>query len=100
MDDQVPPIVGDFAAETPIFVVRPFINQLVICLERAEPVQIKLLKMVHGLELFSRLWFLVPAVEKSFAILGPGGSRKLYPFDLIVQVLGDLPIPDLPFLPI
>src|SRR5881396_3509903 len=100
MDDKVMAIVGYASAKTPILMVWSFVNQHVFRLGRAQTVEVQLLEVVYSLELLSRLWLIVAAVEKAFPVFGPGCAREFHPFNLVAQVLGGSNVAHFPFLPV
>jgi hypothetical protein len=50
--------------------------------------------------LFARLRLVIAAVEKTFAVFGPGSARELHPLDFVFEIFTGIDVADLPLLPI
>src|SRR5215813_13395563 len=100
IDDQIAPVFGDLAAESPFLLVFALVDQNVFGLRRAEAVVEELLIVVRVFELSLLVRLVVAAIEKSFAVRRPRRAGELHPFNRIGEVIPSLDLASLPFLPI
>ena len=93
-------VVGHTPREAPFLLIGPMIDQAIGRLESAEPMIIELVEVIDALEFMRRIRFVIAAVVKALAVLGPGCAGRLDPLDLVGQIQSTLNLTHLPFLPI
>src|SRR4030095_242030 len=99
-DDEVTPVFGDVAVESPFLLVFALVDQNVFRLRGADAVIEELLIVVRVFELGLLIRLLAAAVEKPFAVRRPRRAGELHPFDLIGEVIARLDPAHIPLLPI
>ena len=99
-DHQVAAVVGYAAVKSPIFVVGPMVEEIVLGLRRADAMIVELVEVVGVLVLGPLCGLVVPAVEEPQAVVGPGGSGELHPLQVVVKVIAALHFADPPLLPV
>src|ERR1043165_6065072 len=87
LDDEVTPIIRYAAVKAPFLLVLPFIDEPILGLFSAQPVEIHLVIVERPFELIRLGGFIVAAVKKAFSIFRPGSARVARPFDKVGQIL-------------
>ena len=95
-----PLVIGDDGPETPLRLVGPLVDYLVLGLGGAHPVVADLLVEVGLLVGLPGLRLLVPAVEEAQVVRGPLSRGELHPLEVVVEVHAGLDVPDPPVLPV
>jgi hypothetical protein len=98
-DDQITSVVGDAAAEHPFRLILAFVDQQIVGLLGAEPVEIQFLEFVGGLERVA-LRFVVTTVEKTGSVAAPARAGEFHPLEHVVGVLRGVDVEYAPLFPI
>ena len=85
-DDHVLAVFADGSAETPVGVVGPLVDDLVLRLRRAHLVEAQLGVEDQALELLTLLRLGIADVEKALAIRRPVGVGELGPLQLVGEL--------------
>ncbi len=100
VDHQVAAVLGRDPGEVPVLVIGPLVDQRVLRLRRAQPVEVQLVVVVGILVLVRRRRLVVAAVVEAAAVAAPGGARELRPAQQVGQVPAARHVPDVPVLPV
>ncbi len=98
-DNQIMAVVGDVAAEQHFFIVRTLVDKFIFGLRGAEPVIVELLEII-GLAHGRAGGLVVPAVEESFVVFGPGSAGELYPFKVVREIFAGVDVAHVPLVPV
>lgn len=96
MQDEVAVVLGEAGTETPLGLVRAFIDELVFVLRIAEAMQIELLVEVGVLEFLAGSGRRIAAVVEAAAVGQPGGSGEFDPLDFIRETFAGGDVDDIP----
>src|SRR5262249_21759913 len=97
-NNEILAVVGDFGIKKPFFLVWPLVDQFVLRLRRAEPVEEKFVIVNLGAEFV--FGFVVTTIEKSATVFFPRCVGELDPIQQILSISATLDIAHFPLLPI
>src|SRR5579862_6737110 len=80
--------------------IGPFVNEYIVTLRRADAMIEDLVVACAGLELGSHLRFVVAAVEKALAVIGPRRLAPFDPFEIVAKILACRYVAHFPVVPI